>query len=94
MAYFSILAITPTTEDWITYPRNVASQARIIRDWRARIEAGGGPARPAMQSLYVDVEEDREAPQLPLHERFRSGIRDLKAYLNIPFQWSCCHIIM
>jgi len=69
-------------EGWITYPRNVAVQARIISDWRARVEAAGGPAKPVMQSLYVDLVDDPEAPPHPIHLGFRSGVDPLRAYLS------------
>lgn len=35
-------------DGWITYPRAIATQARIIDDWRTRIEAVGGPTKPAV----------------------------------------------
>lgn len=69
-------------EGWITYPRNIDSQARIINDWRGRIEAAGGPPKPAMQSLYVDLVDDPDAPPQPIHLGFRSGINHLRSYLQ------------
>lgn len=68
-------------DGWITYPRQTAVQARIIADWRARVAAAGGPAKPAMQSLYVDLLDDPDAPPQPIHLGFRSGVRHLRAYL-------------
>ena len=69
-------------DGWITYPRDVAVQARIIDGWRARTEAVGGPAKPAMQSLYVDLLDDPEAAAQPIHLGFRSGMNPLRAYLR------------
>ena len=54
--------IAENGDGWITYPRNTEAQARIINDWRGRIEAAGGPPKPAMQSLYIDLEDNPDAP--------------------------------
>jgi hypothetical protein len=51
----------------MTYPRGIAAQARIINDWRARVEAVGEPAKPAVQSLFVDLTKDPQAPPQPIH---------------------------
>ena len=69
-------------EGWMTYPRNAAVQARIMREWRSRIEAAGLPDKPAMQSLYVDLVDNPDAPPSPIHLGFRSGINHLRAYLQ------------
>lgn len=69
-------------EGWITYPRSITAQAHIIGDWRARVKAAGGSAKPAMQSLYVDLTEDPETPPQPIHLGFRLGMRPLWTYLK------------
>ena len=81
-------------EGWITYPRNIAVQALIINDWRARIETAGGPAKPAMQSLYVDLVDDPKAPPQPIHLGFRSGINHLRAYLKSLEEIGVNHVAM
>lgn len=69
-------------EGWITYPRGVAAQARIISDWRERVKAADEPAKPAVQSLYIDLTEDPEAVPEPIHLGFRLGINHLRRYLQ------------
>lgn len=69
-------------DGWITYPRSIAAQADIISDWRTRIEAVGEPAKPAVQSLYVDLAKDPQAPPQPIHLGFRLGSNHLRAYLK------------
>ena len=69
-------------DGWITYPRSVAVQTRIINDWRARVAAEGGPAKPAVQSLYIDLSANPNAPPEPIHLGFRSGIHYLRSYLQ------------
>jgi len=69
-------------DGWITYPRELATQARIIGDWRAHVEAVGGPAKPAAQSLYVDLSKDPQTPPQPIHLGFRLGASHLRTYLK------------
>jgi hypothetical protein len=69
-------------QGWLTYPRTIATQAQIISGWRERVEAAGCPAKPAVQSLYVDLLENPDAPPQPIHLGFRSGINHLRAYLK------------
>lgn len=66
---------------WMTYPRDVAMQARIIGEYRARSRQAGSFERPIMQSLYVDLVSDPAASPQPIHLGFRSGIGYLRTYL-------------
>ncbi|RMH18592.1 MAG: LLM class oxidoreductase, partial [Gammaproteobacteria bacterium] len=68
-------------DGWMTYPRRIATQENIIRDWRKRIRDIGEPDKPAMQSLYIDLLEDSNAPPQPIHLGFRTGILALRDYL-------------
>lgn len=69
-------------DGWMTYPRNTDVQARIIRDWRGRVQTLGAPAKPVMQPLYVDLAEDPETPPRPIHLGFCLGVEPLRAYLK------------
>jgi len=68
-------------EGWITYPRSVEVQSKILNCWRERIAKAGDPDKPAVQSLYIDLLEDADAPAQPIHLGFRSGINPLRGYL-------------
>jgi len=69
-------------DGWISYPRGIAAQARIINDWRTRVEAVGDPNKPAVQPLYVDLAKDPQTPPEPIHLGFRLGANHLRAYLK------------
>ncbi|MET0049415.1 MAG: LLM class oxidoreductase [Sedimenticola sp.] len=81
-------------EGWITYPRRIDMQKRIISDWRARIEAVGGPDKPAVQSLYIDLVDDPDAPPQPIHLGFRSGANHLQAHLKSLEKIGINHVAM
>ncbi len=69
-------------DGWMTYPRNTVVQAQVVRDWQARVEATGNPAKPVMQPLYVDLVEDPQAPPRPIHLGLRLGSRQLRSHLK------------
>ena len=74
--------IAQNGDGWMTYPRNTVAQAQVIRDWQARVEAAGSPAKPVMQPLYIDLAEDPQAPPRPIHLGLRLGSRQLRSHLK------------
>ncbi len=69
-------------DGWMTYPRDAAAQGRVIADYRQRVAAAGLPDKPVMQSLYIDLVAEADAPPRPIHLGFRSGSAALKRYLT------------
>lgn len=68
-------------DGWMTYPRDIAAQAQVVRDYRARSAEAETSPKPVMQSLYIDLVEDADAGPQPIHLGFRSGANFLKSYL-------------
>lgn len=69
-------------DGWMVYPRPVSAQARVVLDWRARLEAAGEAPKPVMQPLYVDLAEDPASPPRPIHLGLRLGTRHLRDHLE------------
>ena len=69
-------------DGWITYPRPAAIQGKLVQDYRARVAASGGPDKPVMQSLYINVMPKPDAPPRAIHLGFASGTDYLLAYLK------------
>lgn len=69
-------------DGWMTYPRDVTAQARVVQDYRTRSNQLGTPVKPVMQSLYIDLVKNDDADPQPIHLGFRSGVTFLKSYLN------------
>ena len=69
-------------DGWMLYPRNTFLQAKIIRDWRERVEQAGRPPQPVVEPLYIDLARDLEAPPEPIHLGFRLGAKRLLDYLR------------
>ncbi len=74
--------IAHNSDGWITYPRDVTSQAQAITDFRTRVASVGCPDKPVMQSLYVDLVSDPDATPRPIHLGFQSGVTYLRRYLE------------
>ena len=81
-------------DGWMTYPRNTGVQARIISDWRARVEAVGSSQKPAMQPLYVDLTQDPDTRPQPIHLGFRLGVNHLRDYLRSLEQIGMNHVAL
>ncbi|MCG8486043.1 MAG: LLM class oxidoreductase [Chromatiales bacterium] len=81
-------------EGWITYPRSISAQARLVSDWRANVKAAGGVAKPAVQSLYIDLTEDPETEPQPIHLGFRLGAYHLLNYLKSLEQIGINHVAL
>ncbi|WP_299933804.1 LLM class oxidoreductase [uncultured Pelagimonas sp.] len=69
-------------DGWMTYPRDPVTQGRVISDYRDRVARAGAGQKPVMQSLYVDVLADPNAPPRPIHMGFQSGTTYLLRYLR------------
>ncbi len=69
-------------DGWMTYPRNADVQGRMVADYRQRVLAAGGPDKPVMQSLYIDLLAKPEAPARPIHLGFSAGTAFLRQYLR------------
>ena len=74
--------IAENGDGWMTYPRDAASQGRLVAAYRKRISDAGGQNKPVMQSLYVDVQADPLAEPRPIHLGFASSTKFLRSYLS------------
>lgn len=81
-------------DGWMMYPRPVAVQAKVVEDWRERVATAGGPPKPVMQPLHVDLAEDPETPPRPIHLGYRLGARHLRNYLKSLEQAGLNHVAL
>lgn len=78
----SLAWIAAHADGWITYPRPIEAQSRVIEGWRAAA-AGAQPGAflPFAQSLYIDLTRDPSAHPEPIHLGWRLGRHALVALL-------------
>ncbi len=69
-------------DGWMTYPRDAALQGRVVGAYRERLAEAGLPDKPVMQSLYIDLVSQADAPPRPIHLGFQSGTDHLRRYLR------------
>ena len=69
-------------DGWMTYPRDAASQGRVVADYRKRLKEAGESDKPVMQSLYIDLLPEPNADPRPIHLGFQSGTHFLREYLQ------------
>ncbi len=74
--------IAENGDGWMMYPRNAATQAQLIRNWRGRIADAGRPDQPVMQALHIDLAADSSAVPRPIHLGYHLGIDHLRDYLH------------
>lgn len=68
---------------WASYHREEARQQGRLALWRSALaERAPGSAKPFIQSLYLDLLADPDAPPEPLNLGMRSGRKALLAYLE------------
>lgn len=65
-------------DGWMYYPRNLKFQSAAVQQWRSVTPH----FKPFMQSLYIDLTEDPDAPPIPIHLGFRLGRKHLSDFLH------------
>lgn len=85
--------IAEHADGWVTYPRPLEEQARVVRLWRAALEEAGRDA-PIAQSLYVDLEEDASAPPRPIHLGWKLGRHALMDLLGDLERMGMGHVVL
>lgn len=86
--------IAQNADGWMTYPRDAATQGRVVGDYRRRISQSGGQNKPVMQSLYIDLQDDPDGAPRALHLGFSSGVAFLRRYLRDIQQLGINHVAL
>lgn len=69
-------------DGWMMYPRDISTQAQLIRHWRIRLGEANRPDQPVMQPLYIDLAESPLTTPQPIHLGYRMGTDHLCEYLK------------
>lgn len=86
--------IAKNGDGWITYPRDAASQGRLVADYRRRVANFGSQNKPVLQSLYIDLQNDPDSAPHPIHLGFASGTKFLKEYLGELREFGINHVAL
>lgn len=77
----SLQWIAREAEGWATYHREEAAQEGRIGLWQQALAQRGGPAKPFVQSMLLDLQADPQAPPEPLPLGLKVGREGLREYL-------------
>ncbi len=69
-------------DGWIYYPRSIEAVEQNISTWTEALDKAEQPMKPYMQSLYIDLLDDPDAPPTPIHLGFKIGRNGLLEFLK------------
>jgi luciferase-type oxidoreductase len=83
------------SDGWVTYPRPLDAQQRVIHAWRtAAARQRPGAFLPFAQSLYVDLADDPDLSPQPIHLGWRLGRHRLVELLSALETSGANHVIL
>jgi len=74
--------VAKNSDGWMTYPRGGIAQETILADWRAQVTQTEQAPKPVLQPLYIDLQDDPNAPAHLIHLGLSLGLNALTAYLK------------
>jgi len=86
--------IAKNADGWLYYPRDFNFLKKSMQDWKDSLARVQQPWKPYMQSLYVDLLEDKKALPKPIHLGFQSGSEFLLSYLKNLENHGVNHVIL
>jgi len=69
-------------DGWMMYPRPVPFQTNVLAHWREALAEAGYTWKPFMQSLYIDLTAEPDAPAEKIHLGYRLGRNTLITLLE------------
>lgn len=89
----SVEWIASNTDGWLMYPRPIAQQAGVVKQWQAAVELAEQGWKPFSQSLYIDLTDDPEATAQPIHLGYRVGRNGLITHLEALQEIGVNHVL-
>lgn len=84
--------IADNADGWMYYPRNTNEQEIKIKEWRQLIHKTKKWSKPYMQTLYVDLMEQKDFKPQGIHLGIRTGTEYLLEYLQSIKQIGVNHV--
>jgi len=81
-------------DGWIYYPRNFRMLETNLKNWEHNLKITNQPWKPFIQSLYIDLVAEVNAPPKPIHLGFQSGAQYLLKYLKTLENYGVNHVII
>lgn len=79
---------------WLMYPRPLAQQVQVIKQWTDALAATQQSWKPFAQSLYIDLADNPNEPASPIHLGYRIGRNGLVAHLEALQDIGVNHVLL
>lgn len=86
--------IAEHADGWLYYPRDFAFLERSLASWNDSLQHSGHEWKPYMQSLYLDLVEDKTASPSGIHLGFKSGTDYALWHLKTLERYGVNHVII
>lgn len=78
----SVAWIASNADGWLMYPRALAEQIQVVKQWQQAVDDAGSDWKPFAQSLYIDLADNPDADAKPIHLGYRVGRNGLISHLE------------
>lgn len=86
--------IARNADGWMSYPRSIKAQAQVVQRWRDTVEAElPGQYKPFTQSYFIDLADNPNEAQTPIHLGHRLGRNALLVHLRASKRIGVDHLI-
>ena len=86
--------ISANSDGWLTYPRGLAQQAHLVRQWHETVaEWNPGAFKPFAQLWHIDLAGDPDLAPAPIHGGHRLGRIALLRHLEFLERTGVNHVL-
>jgi len=89
----SVEWIAEHADGWLMYPRQLAFQTQVLKQWTTALHELQQGWKPFAQSLYIDLTENPDTPASPIHLGIRVGRNGLISHLASLQEISVNHVL-
>lgn len=86
--------IAKHADGWLYYPRDFNFLQQTLHNWNQALENTQQPWKPYMQSLYLDLLENKHTPPRGIHLGFKSGTDYALEHLKALGAYGVNHVII
>lgn len=86
--------IAENSDGWLYYPKDFRFLRQTMENWNRALNESGLSWKPYMQSLYIDLVNDKSTKPVPIHLGFRARPDYLTQHLKMLESYGVNHVIL
>lgn len=86
--------IAEHSDGWLYYPRDFYTLQKTMTQWKDALKRVQQNWKPFMQSLYIDLVDEKERPPSPIHLGFKAGTAYTIDHLRLLESYGVNHVIL